>query len=153
MPFFDINWNEFLSFLLKVAIAFAAALPVGWDRERSTRNMGLRTFPLVAVASCSYILLASRELGNDPAPQARVLQALMTGMGFIGGGAILKKGDNVTGTATAASIWTTGAIGAAVAYDQYEMAIVISLINFAAFRFLTPLKEQLQEGEERSSDD
>lgn len=64
----------------------------------------------------------------------------MTGIGFIGGGAILKGGVSVHGTATAASIWNTGAIGAAVAYGRYEIAILLSLVNFATLHFLTPLK-------------
>jgi len=64
----------------------------------------------------------------------------MTGIGFIGGGAILKHGLSVRGTATAASVWNTGDIGACVAYGRYEIALVLSLINFLTFRFLTELK-------------
>ncbi len=65
----------------------------------------------------------------------------MTGIGFIGGGAILKHGASVRGTATAASVWNTGAIGAAVAFRRYEIAVILSLINFLTFRFLTEFKD------------
>ena|GEM_PF-1722417 len=50
---------------------------------------------------------------------------------------------NVRGTATAASVWSTGALGAAVAYAQYEVAILISLVNYLTLRFLTPIEEQI----------
>ena len=62
--------------------------------------------------------------------EARILQGIITGIGFIGGGAIFKDKDRVAGTASAASIWNTGAIGIAVAFDRFEIAIVLSLLNF-----------------------
>jgi putative Mg2+ transporter-C (MgtC) family protein len=61
-------------------------------------------------------------------------------MGFIGGGAILKNKGSVKGTATAASLWMTGAIGIAVAFHRYEIAIVLALLNFLTLRIVTPLK-------------
>lgn len=62
--------------------------------------------------------------------EARVLQGIITGIGFIGGGAILKNKGSVMGTATAASIWNTGLIGIAVAFSRYEIAVVMALLNF-----------------------
>lgn len=100
-------------------VAFLLALPIALEREKSTRIMGLRTFPLVAVANCGYVLMAIGFIGpGGEDSKARVLQGLMGGIGFIGGGAILKQGVNVRGTATAASVWSTGALAAAVAYAQ-----------------------------------
>ncbi len=135
--------------LLKILAAFALALPVAWDRERATRIMGLRTFPLVAVASCGYVLLAAAVVGPGGDPQARILQGLITGIGFIGGGAILKHRGSVSGTATAASIWATGALGAAVAYGRYDLAVVIGGVNFAVLRFLTEIKEEVRPDQPR----
>jgi putative Mg2+ transporter-C (MgtC) family protein len=129
-----------LNNLALIAVAFALALPVGWEREQSDRSAGLRTFPLVAMASCGYILIASRVLAGHPEGTARVIEGLMTGIGFIGGGAILKSEGVVRGTATAASVWNTGAIGAAVAFGRFEIAIVLTVINFAALRWLRPFK-------------
>ena len=130
--------------LALIAVSFALAFPVGWEREVSERSAGLRTFPLVAMASCGYILIASRVLAGHPEGTARVIEGLMTGIGFIGGGAILKSEGAVRGTATAASIWNTGAIGAAVAFGRFEIALVLAIINFAALRWLVPLKHQLK---------
>jgi putative Mg2+ transporter-C (MgtC) family protein len=138
-----IEWNAVLVSLGKIAAAYALALPVAWDREQEARSAGLRTFPLVAVASCGYILFAVEVFGNEPEAQARLMEGLITGIGFIGGGAILKERGSVHGTATAASIWNTGAIGAAVAFERFEIALVLSLINFATFRFMRPVKRHL----------
>ena len=109
-------------------ITVILTLPIGWERFRSTRTMGLRTYILVAVASCGYVLVAIAVLGADSDAQARIIQGLMGGIGFIGGGAILKEGANVRGTATAASIWTTGAMGAAIGYSLYEIALLLSVV-------------------------
>ena len=136
-----IDWPLIAASLAKILVAYLLALPVAWDREKETRTAGLRTFPLVAVASCGYSLFAFRIFAESLDAQARMIQGLITGIGFIGGGAILKDRGSVHGTATAASIWNTGAIGVAVAYGRYEIALVLSLVNFGTLRFLTPLKD------------
>ncbi len=129
--------------LSRLAIAFVLALPVAWDRERAERTLGLRTFPLVAMASTGYLLMARTISGGDAGSEARFFQGLMTGIGFLGGGAIVKRGLDVHGTATAASIWNTAAVGAAVAYGLYEIGVLLSLVNFAVLRFLKPVKQQV----------
>jgi putative Mg2+ transporter-C (MgtC) family protein len=68
---------------------------------------------------------------------------LITGIGFVGGGAILKEGVTVRGTAMAASIWNAGVIGASVAMNRYEVAILLSLLNLLTLRWLLPWKERL----------
>jgi putative Mg2+ transporter-C (MgtC) family protein len=133
------EWRDIWLHALKLAIAYILALPIGWDRERSDRSAGLRTFPLVAIAGCSFVLIAQQVLKSQDA-QARVIEGLMTGVGFIGGGAILKQGGETRGTATAASLWATGAVGAAVGYQLYDIAIVISLATFLTLRFARPFK-------------
>ncbi len=131
--------------LSRLVIAFVLALPVAWDRERAERTLGLRTFPLVAMASAGYLLLAQTVCAGDAGAQARFFQGLMTGVGFLGGGAIVKRGLNVHGTATAASIWNTAAVGAAVAYGLFEIAVLLSAVNFAVLRWLGPIKEKVRE--------
>ena len=128
----------------ELLIAFCIALPIGWNREVETRSMGLRTFPLVAVASCGYMLLGVNMMGEtNPDAIARLLTGLMTGIGFIGGGAILKDGGSVNGTATAASIWTTGAVGSAVAFQRYEIAILLAIISFLILALAKPVKKSI----------
>lgn len=138
---FSFDWKLAVIDLLRVCIAFAFAVPIGLERHKSERNLGLRTFPIVAMAACGFMLILKSVPDANADTQARLLQGLIGGIGFIGGGAILKEGTNVRGLATAASIWGTGAIGAAVAFERIEIAAVLSFIMFAALRLLTPVVE------------
>ncbi len=140
----DIDISAIVFNLSRLVFAFILALPVAWDRERAERTLGLRTFPLVAMASCGYLLLAQQVAAGDDGAQARFFQGLITGVGFLGGGAIVKQGLDVHGTATAASIWTTAAVGAAVAYGFFEIALLLSLANFAVLFWLSPVKESIE---------
>jgi len=130
--------NAFWNNLEKIGITYLLTALIGWERETEAHSAGLRTFPLVGMASCGYLLI----LGVNPtsADQSRVLQGLITGIGFVGGGAILKEGTSVRGTATAASVWNAGVIGASVAMQHYGIAIVLALLNLFTLRLLMPLK-------------
>jgi putative Mg2+ transporter-C (MgtC) family protein len=121
--------------------AYLLAVPIGWNREKEDRSAGLRTFPLVAVASCGVIQAVEPVMGGQAEPLARVVEGLITGIGFIGGGAILKMGENVRGTATAASLWITGAIGAAIGLGSYDVAVMLSLVTVLSFAILRPFKK------------
>jgi putative Mg2+ transporter-C (MgtC) family protein len=131
-----------LPHLIALAVAYILAVPIGWDRERSEHSAGLRTFPLVAIAACGFIQATERMLINEPEGLARVVEGIIGGIGFIGGGAILKDHASVRGTATAASLWATGAVGIAVGLGATDVALVISAITFATLRFLSPLKQE-----------
>src|SRR5438874_5790730 len=113
----DFGWHA----VGRLLIAYFLALPVGWYREKEAHTVGVRTCPLVAMASCAYVLLG-RVPQMTPDAQSRIIQGLVAGIGFIGGGAILKARGNVHGTATAASIWNFGVVGAAVAQDRLLFA-------------------------------
>jgi putative Mg2+ transporter-C (MgtC) family protein len=126
--------------LAALAGAYALAFPIGWNREREARSAGLRTFPLVAVASCGFVQATESLVHGSPEATSRIIEGLITGMGFIGGGAILKEGGSVSGTATAASLWATGAIGAAVGLGSYDVAVAVALFTILTLQFLPPLK-------------
>lgn len=138
---------EIITHIFNLGLAYLLALPVGWDRERDDRSAGIRTFPLVAIASCGFVLVGIAVLGRDSMGQARIMEGLITGVGFIGGGAILKQGGKATGTATAASLWATGALGAAVGYGLYDIAVVLSLTTFLTLRCARPMKQAAQQSE------
>ena len=137
---FGSNPFNLLPHVSALLVAYALAVPIGWNREREERSAGLRTFPLVAVATCGFIQASESLLAEHPEALARVLEGLITGMGFIGGGAILRQQDSVKGTATAASLWVTGAIGAAVGLGSYDVAVVLTLLTIATLWFMAPLK-------------
>ena len=130
--------------LVTLLVAYVLALPIGWDREKNERSAGLRTFPLVAIASCGFIQAAESIVHGNPEATARIVEGLITGMGFIGGGAILVVKNSVRGTATAASLWATGAIGTAVGLGAYDTAVVLSLVTFLTLRAMSQFKPDEQ---------
>lgn len=127
-----------LPHLVALAVAYALAFPIGWNREREERSAGLRTFPLVAVATCGFIQAAETLTADSPEAMARIIEGLITGMGFIGGGAILRQEKSVKGTATAASLWITGAIGVASGLGSFDVALMLSLATIVTLWILSP---------------
>lgn len=145
----SMDFNEALVFehLGRIALAFALALPLGWERGSGRSSVGFRTLPVVAMASCGFALLARSFEGADAESMTRLLQGLMGGIGFIGGGAILKSEGSVKGLVTAASVWNVGAIGASVAFGRLEVAVVLSVLNLVVLLLLTPLVKTVGETE------
>jgi putative Mg2+ transporter-C (MgtC) family protein len=140
LVFLNYDLSQAGSTLGKILLAYLLTLPIGWEREQEAHSVGVRTFPIVAMASCGYLLLVSI---GDPVGQSRVLQGLITGIGFVGGGAILKEGTTVKGTATAASIWGTGVVGAAVAIGRYDIAVILSALNYITLKVLWRIKQRI----------
>lgn len=132
------HWQEAWQDFQQIGLTYVLTAFIGWDREKEAHSAGLRTFPIVGMASCGYLLV----LGSHPdtGDQSRVLQGLITGIGFVGGGAILKEGATVKGTATAASIWNAGMIGASVAMGHIQIAIILAVLNLFTLRALLPVK-------------
>jgi putative Mg2+ transporter-C (MgtC) family protein len=129
-----------LPHLRDLCISYALAFLIGWNREREDRSAGMRTFPLVAVAACGFVQATEHLAVDAPEAMARIVEGVITGMGFIGGGAILKAGGEVHGTATAASLWATGAIGVAVGLAAYDVALAICLLAVLTLYVLSRLK-------------
>src|SRR5687767_261970 len=136
---------DILPHAVALAIAYGLALPIGWNRERHERSAGLRTFPLVAVATCGFIQTTEALTVGHPEALARIVEGLIMGMGFVGGGAILKMNGSVHGTATAASLWVTGAIGVAVGLGALDVAVMLALVTFVTLKLAAPLKEIAKE--------
>ena len=127
----------------KILLAYALGLPTGWERFKHDRSAGLRTFPLVSLASCAFLLVAAQPT-LDAAAQSRILVGVMTGIGFIGGGSIIKEADSVHGTATAAGLWNMGAIGAAVAFGNYGLALLLSGLNYLTLLVMSYLEKRVK---------
>lgn len=129
--------------LVVLGIAYLLALPIGWNREVEERSAGVRTFPLVAVAACGFLQATEGLMRDSPEATARIIEGVITGIGFIGGGAILQMKDRVQGTATAASLWATGAMGVAVGVESYDVAIIIMILTFMTLGVLNRLKKEV----------
>jgi putative Mg2+ transporter-C (MgtC) family protein len=146
LPSFDV-----FPHLITLMIAYVLAFPIGWNREHAERSAGIRTFPLVAIASCGIVQSAESLTVGQPEAMARIVEGIITGMGFIGGGAILRMKESVKGTATAASLWATGAIGVAVGLGSYDVAVMIAIVTIATLWCFSPLKRRLR-GEDVEDD-
>jgi putative Mg2+ transporter-C (MgtC) family protein len=126
-----------LEVVLRLALAFVLALPLGWDRERRSRSAGLRTYPLLSVCACAFLVLA-QELAADVSEQADVFYGLLSGIAFVGSGAIVQSPDGARGMNTAVSLWIAGAIGAGVAYGSPQISAALALVTLVALRAPKP---------------
>ncbi len=137
----DIDIAEVVEHISLLGIALLLAMPIALNREHNARGAGLRTFPLVTIAACAFMLVGMDVYEGSDA-EARVMYGVITGMGFIGGGSIIKTDNGGSGTATAAGIWLTGAIGLAVAYRRFEIALVLSIVGFLIFQLSGWIKQR-----------
>jgi putative Mg2+ transporter-C (MgtC) family protein len=121
---------------LRLLLACALAGLIGLERERRDQEAGLRTHILVSGGACLFMLVgiyawADFRLGQDVGAvvdPSRVASYVVAGIGFLGGGAIIKYGANIKGLTTAASVWVTAAIGVAVGAGMYELGAVTTVL-------------------------
>ena len=141
-----------LSVRLIVAMIFGAV--IGIQRERAGKPAGLRTHMLVALGAAVFII-ASGEFGMNPDSISRVIQGLVTGIGFLGAGAILKLYEKraVEGLTTAAGIWMTAALGVAVGLGRFGLALVATLLAWMTLSLVRQLEHILNRGDRKSEDD
>ena len=126
-----LNDHPVLDAILRLGLAFLLVLPLGWERERRSRSAGLRTYPLLSVCVCGFLLIAQGAAGG-PGEQADVFYGVLSGIGFVGSGAIMKSAEGVDEMSTAVSLWVTGAIGAGVAYGSPLISVALSLMSALA---------------------
>ncbi len=122
----------------QVSVAFVIGAIIGLEREFRSKAAGFRTMILICVGSCLYTIL-SREIGGDATD--RIASNIVTGIGFIGAGVIFKEGITVNGLTTAALIWVTAALGMAIGYHNYPLAVVVSGIVVVTLFVLEPVQQ------------
>jgi putative Mg2+ transporter-C (MgtC) family protein len=125
---------------------------LGWERQLGRKPAGLRTHTLVCLGSTLFVLLARHavdEIGGSNLDPTRIIHGVVTGIGFLGAGSILRQEGWVQGLTTAASVWMVSAIGVAVGVRAYPLAItgtVLALVVLEGYRwverFLGPESEQ-----------
>jgi putative Mg2+ transporter-C (MgtC) family protein len=115
--------------LLQIGIATGLGAAIGLERELGAQAAGLRTHMLVCLGAAVFTLAGANALGGgDP---TRIAAQVVTGIGFLGGGAILREGATVRGLTTAASLWLTAAIGLAVGLSAWFAAVVATVLGLA----------------------
>lgn len=127
--------------LVRLALALLCGAVIGLQRERAGKSAGLRTHILVATGSTLFIVGALETSMHDDAV-SRVVQGLITGIGFLGAGAILKreKEQDIRGLTTAAGIWMTAAIGVSVGLGRFGVAVAGTACTWAVLSLLRQLE-------------
>lgn len=145
--------------ILRLLLAFVLAAAIGFERELREQEAGLRTHIFVATGAGLFVLVGNYAwedltFGNNAGvvlDPSRVVAYVITGIGFLGAGAILKDGVSVRGLTTAASLWVTAAIGATCAAGEYVWATVVTAIILISLWPLRRLAEALELRTDRST--
>lgn len=135
--FDNIQWLPLANTLLNLLIAFALGALIGFERQVRQRTAGLRTNVLVAVGSAIFVDLAFRIGGADGG--ARVISYVVSGVGFLGAGAIMREGGSIRGLNTAATLWGSAAIGACAGASMMIEATIAAFFVLAANTLLRPV--------------
>lgn len=114
-----------LEVVMRVILACLLGGMIGWERERHGISAGIRTYSAICLGSCVFGVLSF--MGSDP---SRIAAQVVTGIGFLGGGLIFREGSVITGLTTAATLWATAAVGLAVAFGFYVIAILTATLIF-----------------------
>jgi putative Mg2+ transporter-C (MgtC) family protein len=124
--------NTQLEIILRLLLAAALGAGVGFQRERSNKPAGLRTHTLICLGSALFTIVSIYGFGDGVDP-SRVAAGVVAGIGFLGAGVIFRgmRGDHVMGLTTAASVWTTAAIGLAAGVGMYLVSVIIAVITVA----------------------
>ena len=133
--------------LIRLVIAMLLGALVGIQRERTGKSAGLRTHMLVSMGAALFVI-APIELGMSHDGLSRIIQGIVTGIGFIGGGAILKLVDEreIEGLTTAAGIFMTAASGVAVGLGRIGLAVISAILALITLSWIGRLEYRIEEG-------
>lgn len=145
--------------MLKLAAAALLSGALGWERQLADKPAGFRTHMIVGVTAALYALLGQNAgviggsgdlVRTDP---IRTIQAVATGIGFLGAGIIFRDGSKVTGLTTAASVWAAASIGIAAAWGEWGLALMGTAITLLALRVPVRAKAHAATGFRQRGDD
>lgn len=139
-----------LELIQRIILAAALGGALGFERELRQKSAGLRTNILIAVGSALFTLMSIEmaELrGSDP---ARMAAQIVTGVGFLGAGAIMRTGVGIHGLTTAATVWVNAAVGVAAGAGEYHLALIATLVTIAVLLVLVPIERLIDRFGERN---
>lgn len=128
-------------FRLLIALVLGAA--IGFERQWRHKMAGVKTNALVSLGSALFILLAAKITG-DNSSSARIAAQIVTGIGFLGAGAIMKEGFNVSGLNTAATIWCSGAVGCLAGLGFWYEASIGTFFVIISHLVLRPVENRIE---------
>ncbi len=122
------DWKMEALMALRALMAALLGALIGSEREQHGREAGVRTYAAVSLGACVFGLVSAHVIGaSDP---TRIAAGVVTGVGFLGAGVILREQGRVAGLTTAATIWATASVGLAIAYGMYLLGVLTTLIIF-----------------------
>ena len=133
-PFGDL---ELARRLLTAAVLGAV---LGFEREIKQKSAGLRTNVLIAVGSALFTVMSYEFADRAGADPGRVAAQIVTGIGFLGAGAIMRTGNGVQGLTTAATVWVNAAVGMAAGGGEYHLAVIATAVTLGALLVLQPVE-------------
>ncbi|MEW1657326.1 MgtC/SapB family protein [Streptomyces sp. NPDC093707] len=139
-----------VDFLIRLATGVACGALIGVERQWRARMAGLRTNALVAAGATLFVLYSTAV--GDPGSPTRVASYVVSGIGFLGGGVILRDGAGVRGLNTAATLWCSAAVGVLAASGRLELAVVGTLAILAVHLVLRPAGRLLDRAPASGSD-
>lgn len=139
------NAGATLSSLISLSVAFLLGTVIGLERQLRQRTAGLRTNTLVAVGAAVFVDLAVRfhDLYGGPPSPLHVVAYVISGVGFLGAGAIMKDGAQVSGLNTAATLWGSAAVGACAGIKLLPEAVLAAVFVLAANTLLRPVVNRI----------
>ena len=135
---FALTAREEIEIAVRLLLATMFGAAVGYERRSADKPAGLRTLSLVAVGAALFTVVSS--FGFDTADQSRVAAQIVTGVGFLGAGTIIRSGTGVSGLTTAATIWATAAIGMAVGSGLYIASVGGTLLMLVILYVFAPAR-------------
>jgi putative Mg2+ transporter-C (MgtC) family protein len=136
------HWDLYSTIAIRLSLALLAGSILGLNRWLHHKSAGIRTHSLVAIGSATAVMLISDFVQDDAQAMSRVLQGLITGLGFLGAGVIIheQRSSKIHGLTTAASLWTCALIGAVFGAGQYMLGLMSIGAVFLALALGGPME-------------
>lgn len=141
--------NE-ITFIFKLIIAILIGFAIGFERESKGKDAGISTHTLVVIGSMIFTYLSIHASGSDST--TRIAAQIVTGIGFLGAGLILRDGTSVRNLTTAASLWFSAAVGMAIGFDFYIIAIISGFVGLFVLRIPHMTQKGLRKNEHDTHD-
>lgn len=129
---------------LRLVVALLLGAVIGWERELQRMPAGFRTHALVALGSAIFTVISANALSGPGSDPTRIAAQIVSGIGFLGGGAILHHGGTVRGLTTAASLWAVAAVGMAAGAGLFVIATISAVLVIVALEVFQRLERMLK---------
>lgn len=139
----EITFLETSEFISRLGSALFLGGAIGFERQWRQKSAGLRTNTLVSLGAAAYILLSVHINGVDGGDAGRIAAQIVTGIGFLGAGVIMKDGLNIQGLNTAATIWCSAAVGCLAGMGMYTEALIVTVAIISTHLVMRPISDKL----------